>query len=63
MNSDGFDNHVDRLVQTRQENVNVVEGLRLLTAFQNITDLTDRGILIDLAERLASRTTNPMTAS
>ncbi len=61
MNIDGFDHRVGRVVRDQQESV--IEGLRLLTAFQNIADLTDRGILIELAERLANRTASQVTAS
>jgi hypothetical protein len=36
-----------------QIDLNVVEGLRLITAFEKIKDPADRRVLIELAERLA----------
>jgi len=45
----------EKLLQLLHENhfdIKVVEGLRLITAFNKIKDAADRRILIELAERL-----------
>lgn len=56
MNIDDPDHRGDKLLQLLRDNeidLNVVEGLRLVVAFRKITDLADRRMLIELAERLA----------
>ena len=41
-----------RLLRENQIDLNVVEGLRLVIAFNKIKDSSDRRMLIELAERL-----------
>jgi hypothetical protein len=41
-----------RLLRENQIDLNVVEGLRLVIAFNRIADPSDRKVLLDLAERL-----------
>jgi len=56
VNIDDPDHSEDKLLQLLRDNeidVNVFEGLRLVVAFRKIRDLSDRRILIELAERLA----------
>jgi hypothetical protein len=43
-----------KLLRDNQIDLNVVEGLRLVVAFRKIRDPSDRKILIELAERLAT---------
>jgi hypothetical protein len=57
VNTDHSDRTVDKSAQLLQENQidpSVDEGLRLLTAFKKIMVPSDRRLLIELAERLAS---------
>lgn len=42
-----------RLLQDSQLDLHVVEGLRLVIAFNKIEDASDRRVLIELAERLS----------
>jgi hypothetical protein len=42
-----------RLMRDNQIDLSVVEGLRLVIAFNKIRDSSDRRILMELAERLA----------
>jgi hypothetical protein len=42
-----------RLLRENQIDLSVVEGLRLVIAFNKISDASDRRALIELAERLA----------
>jgi hypothetical protein len=42
-----------RLLRENQIDLNAVEGLRLIIAFNRIKDASDRRILIELAERLS----------
>lgn len=42
-----------RLLHENQIDLIVVEGLRLVIAFNKISDPSDRRVLIELAERLA----------
>jgi hypothetical protein len=42
-----------RLLGESQLDLNVLEGLRLIIAFNRITDPSDRRMLIELAERLS----------
>jgi hypothetical protein len=42
-----------RLLSENQIDVNVLEGLRLIVAFNKIDDPADRRVLIELAERLS----------
>ena len=42
-----------RLLSESQIDLNVVEGLRLIIAFNKIKDSSDRRLLIELAERLS----------
>jgi hypothetical protein len=51
-NSDPPGDKLLRLLRENQVDLNVVEGLRLVIAFNKIKDLTDRRMLIELAERL-----------
>ncbi len=56
MNTDDSDPRGEKLLRLLRENqidLNVVEGLRLVIAFNKIMDNSDRRILIELAERLA----------
>ncbi len=46
------DEKVLRLLRENQIDLNVVEGLRLVIAFNKIKDSSDRRMLIELAERL-----------
>lgn len=41
-----------RLLRENQIDMNVVEGLRLIIAFNKIDDANDRRLLVELAERL-----------
>jgi hypothetical protein len=43
-----------RLLHENQIDVSVVEGLRLIIAFNKIKDSSDRRFLIELAERLST---------
>ena len=43
-----------RLLQDNQIDLSVIEGLRLVIAFNKIKDTSDRQMLIRLAERLSS---------
>jgi hypothetical protein len=43
-----------QLLQDNQIDLSVVEGLRLIAAFNRIKDPSDRRMLIELAERLGS---------
>jgi hypothetical protein len=42
-----------RLMRENQIDLSVVEGLRLVIAFNKIRDSSDRRVLMELAERLA----------
>jgi hypothetical protein len=42
-----------RLLRDNQIDLSVVEGLRLVIAFNKIRDSSDRRVLMELAERLA----------
>jgi hypothetical protein len=42
-----------RLLSENQIDLNVLEGLRLIIAFNKIADPADRRVLIELAERLS----------
>ena len=42
-----------RLLRENQIDLNAVEGLRLIIAFNRIKDSSDRRVLIELAERLS----------
>jgi len=56
VSTDDSDHPGDKLLQLLQDNqidLSVVEGLRLVIAFNKIKDPSDRRVLIDLAERLA----------
>ena len=56
MSTDDSDHPGDKLLQLLQDNqidLTVVEGLRLVIAFNKIKDRSDRRDLIELAERLA----------
>ena len=56
MNTDDPDHPGDKLLQLLQDkeiDLNVVEGLRLVVAFRKIRDPSDRRIVIELAERFA----------
>lgn len=56
MSTDDSDHPGDKLLQLLQDNqidLSVVEGLRLVIAFNKIKDPSDRRVLIELAERLA----------
>ena len=56
MSTDDSDHPGDKLLELLQDNqidLSVVEGLRLVIAFNKIKDPSDRRVLIDLAERLA----------
>ncbi len=55
MNTEDSDHHGDKLRKLLEDNqidLNVVEGLRLVIAFEKLTDPSDRHVLIELAERL-----------
>lgn len=55
MSTDNSDLPGDKLLRLLRENqidLSVVEGLRLVIAFNKIKDVTDRRMLIELAERL-----------
>lgn len=45
---------LSQLLQDDQIDLSVVEGLRLISAFNRIKDPSDRRMLIELAERLGS---------
>lgn len=47
------DDKLRKMLLDSQIDLNVVEGLRLVTAFKKIKDPADRRVLIELAERLA----------
>jgi hypothetical protein len=51
-NSDLPGDKLLRLLRENQIDLNVVEGLRLVIAFNKIKDVSDRRMLIELAERL-----------
>jgi len=51
--SDPDGEYLLRLLRENQIEMNVVEGLRLITAFNKIRDPSDRRLLIELAERFA----------
>jgi len=56
LSTDDPDHHGDRLLQLLRDNqidLNIVEGLRLIIAFRNIKDPSDRRTIVELAERLA----------
>jgi hypothetical protein len=56
VNTDDPDHPGDKLLQLLQDkeiDLNVVEGLRLVVAFRKIRDPSDRRIVIELAERFA----------
>ena len=42
-----------RLISENQIDLHVLEGLRLIIAFNKIEDVADRRIIIELAERLS----------
>jgi hypothetical protein len=44
---------LQRLLRDHQIDLSVVEGLRLVIAFNKIRDSSDRRVLMELAERLA----------
>jgi hypothetical protein len=51
--SDPSGDELLRLLRDNQIDLTVVEGLRLVIAFNKIKDPSDRRILIELAERFA----------
>ena len=56
MSTDDSDHPGDKLLQLLQDNqidLSVVEGLRLVIAFNKIKNPSDRRVLIELAERFA----------
>ena len=56
MSTDDSDHAGDRLLRLlrdNQINLTVVEGLRLVIAFNKIKEQSDRRVVIELAERLA----------
>jgi hypothetical protein len=56
VSTDDSDHPGDKLLQLLQDNqidLSVVEGLRLVIAFNKIKNPSDRRVLIELAERLA----------
>lgn len=56
MSTDDSDHPGDKLLQLLQDNqidLSVVEGLRLVIAFNKTKNPSDRRVLIKLAERLA----------
>ena len=56
MSTDDSDHSGDkilRLIRDNQIDLTVVEGLRLVMAFNKIKDPSDRRLLIELAERFA----------
>jgi hypothetical protein len=56
VSTDDSDHPGDKLLELLQDNqidLSVVEGLRLVIAFNKIKDPSDRRDLIELAERLA----------
>ncbi len=58
MSTDGPDPPDEKLLRLLRENqidLSVVEGLRLVIAFNKITDSFDRRMLVELAERLGKR--------
>ncbi len=44
-----------RLLRDNQIDLSVIEGLRLVIAFNKIKDSSDRRMIIELAERLGKR--------
>jgi hypothetical protein len=55
VSTDGPDSPDEKLLRLLRENqidLGVVEGLRLIIAFNKITDPSDRRMIIELAERL-----------
>jgi hypothetical protein len=57
LSTDDSDHSCDKLLQLLQDNqldLTVVEGLRLVIAFNKIKDPTDRRVVIELAERFAN---------
>ncbi len=59
MSTDNCEPPEDRLLRLLSENhieLNVIEGLRLVVAFNKIKDVSDRRLVIELAERLATST-------
>ncbi|HEU0150394.1 MAG TPA: hypothetical protein VFR21_26400 [Bradyrhizobium sp.] len=56
MSTDDCEPPADKLLRLLRENqidLHVLEGLRLIIAFNKIEDVADRRILIELAERLS----------
>jgi hypothetical protein len=51
--SDHSGDKILRLIRDNQIDLTVVEGLRLVMAFNKIKDPSDRRLLIELAERFA----------
>jgi hypothetical protein len=51
--SDHSGDEILRLIRENQIDLTVVEGLRLVMAFNKIRDPSDRRLLIELAERFA----------
>jgi hypothetical protein len=51
--SDHSGDKILRLIRDNQIDLSVVEGLRLVMAFNKIKDRSDRRLLIELAERFA----------
>jgi hypothetical protein len=51
--SDHSGDEILRLIRENQIDLTVVEGLRLVMAFNKIKDPSDRRVLIELAERFA----------
>jgi hypothetical protein len=51
--SDHSGDEILRLIRDNQIDLTVVEGLRLVMAFNKIKDPSDRRLLIELAERFA----------
>jgi hypothetical protein len=54
LSTDDSDHKLLPLLQDNQLDLIVVEGLRLVIAFNKIKDPTDRRVLIELAERFAN---------
>lgn len=56
MGTDDCEQPTEKLLRLLSENpvdFDVVEGLRLITAFNKVRDPADRRVLIELAERLS----------
>ena len=56
MGTDDCEQPAERLLRLLGENpvdLDVIEGLRLITAFNRIRDSADRRLLIEMAERLS----------